>query len=88
MKTHTDPSCENYEALLEDYLSGELDGSERARAEKHVASCGSCRKALNAAASGNRLLEFVGTFPDRAPARPGICAYGHGSHQAGTGDGG
>ena len=31
MKIHTGSACENYEALLEDYLSGELDGSERVR---------------------------------------------------------
>lgn len=68
MEMHRDPACENYEALLEDYLSRELDGSERARAEKHLASCGGCRRALSEATSGNRLLEFVGRFPDSAPA--------------------
>ena len=67
MEMHKDQACESYEALLEDYLSGELDGSERVRAEKHVASCGGCRKALNDASSGNRLLEFAGSFPDGAP---------------------
>lgn len=68
MKMHRDPACENYEALLEDYLSGELDGSERASAERHLASCDRCTSALSDARSGNRLLEFAGAFSGSVPA--------------------
>jgi predicted anti-sigma-YlaC factor YlaD len=67
MRMQKDQACENYEALLEDYLSGELDGAERARAERHVIACRGCRSALSEATSGNRLFEFVGRFSDSAP---------------------
>lgn len=67
MEEHRDPACENYEALLEDYLSGELDTAEAARVESHAASCAGCRSAVNYSASGSRLLQFVGRLPDRAP---------------------
>jgi len=63
-----DEACERYEALLEDYLSGELDGAERARAERHVAACSGCGSALSEATSGNRIFEFVGRFSDGPPA--------------------
>jgi len=56
---HRDPACEKYEALLEDYVSGELAAAEVARAEKHVDSCTNCRTALDEATSGSRLLRFA-----------------------------
>jgi predicted anti-sigma-YlaC factor YlaD len=68
METYRDPACEGYEALLEDYLSGDLDGSDRARVERHLAVCVGCKQALDNATSGNRLLESVCRFSDRAPA--------------------
>jgi predicted anti-sigma-YlaC factor YlaD len=66
MKILTGSACENYEVLLEDYLSGELDGSERVRVENHLASCNACRSAMDDATCGNRLLEYVGHFPGSA----------------------
>jgi predicted anti-sigma-YlaC factor YlaD len=67
MEDHRNLACENYEALLEDYLSGELDTAEAARVESHIVSCSGCRSATNEAASGSRLMKFVGYSPDWTP---------------------
>ena len=32
---------------LDDFADGMLDGAERSRAERHLASCERCRRALN-----------------------------------------
>jgi anti-sigma-K factor RskA len=68
---HRDPACEKYEALLEDYVAGELASAEVARAEKHVASCHGCRNALDEATSGSRLLRFAAPLIDGTPD-PGL----------------
>ncbi|HTR46782.1 MAG TPA: zf-HC2 domain-containing protein [Verrucomicrobiae bacterium] len=49
-------ACEQYEALLEDYLSGDLSDVDARRAAEHWQTCAGCRAALQHVAASVRLL--------------------------------
>jgi anti-sigma factor RsiW len=48
--------CTQYEALLEDYLSGELAPVERERIETHLHACAGCSEAVRYGQVAQRLL--------------------------------
>lgn len=60
-------ACERYEALLEDYLNGELSGADARSAADHWQNCAGCRSALQHAAASARLLRAAGPSPDPGP---------------------
>ncbi|HXW16988.1 MAG TPA: zf-HC2 domain-containing protein [Candidatus Acidoferrales bacterium] len=51
-----DNVCTKYEALLEDYISGELAPVERERVETHLHACAGCSEAVRFGQLGQRLL--------------------------------
>lgn len=60
-------ACERYEALLEDYLSGELSGAAARSAAEHWQNCAACRAALQHAVASVRLLRAVEPSADPGP---------------------
>ncbi|HKV03523.1 MAG TPA: zf-HC2 domain-containing protein [Candidatus Acidoferrales bacterium] len=60
-------ACRKYEALLEDYLSGELTAADAKRAAEHWKNCAACREALEQAAASARLLRAGVPTPDAGP---------------------
>jgi len=60
-------ACERYEALLEDYLTGELSGADARLAADHWQNCAGCRTALQQAAASSRLLKAFEATPDPGP---------------------
>ncbi len=60
-------ACERYEALLEDYLSGELSGEDARVASEHWQNCAACRDALQNAAASSRLLRAAEPSRDPGP---------------------
>ncbi len=61
-------ACTKFEALLEDYLDGELSVGDAKLAEHHWQSCAACRGALDQAASSVRLLRLAGPSDGPGPA--------------------
>jgi anti-sigma-K factor RskA len=60
-------ACEQYEALLEDYLNGELSGADAKTAAEHWRACAGCQAALQNAAAGLRLLRAAEPSADPGP---------------------
>ena len=60
-------ACRQYEALLEDYLNGNLDSVCAASADRHLAVCGYCRNAFQDARNGAQLFRAAEPFLERAP---------------------
>jgi len=60
-------ACEGYEALLEDYLNGELSGADARVASEHWQNCAACRDALQNAAASLRLLRTAEPSADPGP---------------------
>jgi predicted anti-sigma-YlaC factor YlaD len=60
-------ACPEYEALLEDYLDGELQGSAAKGAAEHWKSCAGCREALEQATEASRWLRAAASPPDIGP---------------------
>jgi anti-sigma-K factor RskA len=60
-------ACEKYEALLEDYLNGELSGADARSAAEHWENCAGCRAALQHAAASVRLLRAAEPSADPGP---------------------
>jgi anti-sigma factor RsiW len=60
-------ACPEFEALLEDHLSGELGGPEAAELSGHLKSCAGCRTALDLAAPTARFFAAVDPTPDPGP---------------------
>jgi len=60
-------ACEQYEALLEDYLNGELSAADAKVAAEHWQSCAGCRAALQHAAASLRLLRAAESSADPGP---------------------
>ncbi len=52
----TKPACRGFEALLEDYLNGELAAAVAKRAAEHLKTCSACEAAFERSAAGARLL--------------------------------
>lgn len=70
MATDTDfgiTVCAKFEALLEDYLDGELSIGDAKLAEQHWQNCAACRGALEQAASSVRLLRLAGPSDGPGP---------------------
>ncbi|HXY77246.1 MAG TPA: zf-HC2 domain-containing protein [Candidatus Acidoferrales bacterium] len=60
-------ACERYEALLEDYLNGELSGADARVASEHWQNCAACGDALQNAAASLRLLHAAEPSADPGP---------------------
>lgn len=59
MSTDTDfrnTACPEYEALLEDYVNGELDSAAAKSAADHWKTCAGCRESLEQATAASRWL--------------------------------
>jgi len=63
----TSAACEKYEALLEDYLNGDLSAADAKTAAEHWQNCAGCRAALQHAAASLRLLRVAGPTADPGP---------------------
>jgi len=68
----TDPEvehaqCERHEALLEDYLNGELSAADAKTSLDHLDTCSACHAALQRAATSTRLLRLAEPWPDPGP---------------------
>jgi anti-sigma factor RsiW len=61
-------ACCEYEAKLEDYLSGQLSSSDAKQVAEHLEVCGACSAALEDATASARLLSLVDATPDPGPA--------------------
>jgi anti-sigma factor RsiW len=61
-------ACSEYEAKLEDYLSGQLFGGDAKQLAEHLEHCSACTAALADATAGARLLRFVDATADPGPA--------------------
>jgi anti-sigma-K factor RskA len=60
-------ACPEYEALLEDYLNGELEGAAALSAAEHWKNCAGCRAALERAAAASRWLRAAALPPKPRP---------------------
>jgi len=60
-------ACEKYEALLEDYLSGELGSTDARAVAEHCQHCAGCRDALKMGAESARLLHAAPSSDDPGP---------------------
>ena len=60
-------ACPEYEARLEDYLSGQLSGAEAREVSEHLRTCPLCSSALAAAQAGARLLRLADATGDAGP---------------------
>lgn len=68
----TDPEighadCERHEALLEDFLTGELTAADAQPTIEHLQKCSNCRSALDQAVMGARLLRSAEPSADPGP---------------------
>lgn len=61
-------ACPDYEAMLEDFLSGELSGTDKRAVAEHIKTCASCKAALDEAEMSSRLLRLMEASPDPGPA--------------------
>ncbi len=60
-------ACPEFEALLEDQLTGDLSGAEAKKLEEHLKNCAGCSAALEKAAPSVQLLRTVQPSPDLGP---------------------
>src|SRR5277367_3251947 len=60
-------ACRDYEALLEDSISGEIGGADALRLSDHLKGCAGCREAREEAALSPRLLRLVEATADPGP---------------------
>jgi hypothetical protein len=60
-------ACTEYEALLEDSVSGDLGGEDGARLAQHLKICAGCRAALESVAPCARLLRMGDPIADPGP---------------------
>jgi anti-sigma factor RsiW len=61
-------ACRQYEAKLEDYLSGQLSGADAKQVTEHLKGCGTCSAALEDARASVQLLRVMDSTPD-----PGVA---------------
>jgi predicted anti-sigma-YlaC factor YlaD len=68
MKTRfNQAACQEFEALLEDHLTGDLSGADAKKLAEHLESCAACSAALEQAAPSVQLLRTV--QPSADPGR-------------------
>ena len=60
-------ACSEYEALLEDSVSGEIGGADAVRLSDHLKDCAGCREALDNAAVSSRILRLAEATADPGP---------------------
>jgi anti-sigma factor RsiW len=60
-------ACLKYEAVLEDYLEGQLNASDSKNLGAHLAACAGCRDALALAEDSVRLLRVAEPVPSPGP---------------------
>lgn len=61
-------ACAQYEAMLEDFVNGELVGADARILAEHFKDCGGCRSAFQDASACARLLRVADPTPDPGPA--------------------
>jgi anti-sigma factor RsiW len=61
-------ACTGYEAKLEDYLGGQLFGTDAKQVAEHLKRCTGCNAALEDARASVRLLHVMDSTPDPGPA--------------------
>jgi anti-sigma factor RsiW len=68
MEARSNPvACSEFEALLEDHLTGELNGADAKRLAEHLETCVACSAALDHAAPSVELLRAVPPSADPGP---------------------
>ena len=60
-------ACPEYEALLEDSISGEIGGTDAIRLSEHLKTCAGCREAREHVALTPRLLHLAEATADPGP---------------------
>jgi predicted anti-sigma-YlaC factor YlaD len=60
-------ACSDYEAFLEDYLEGSLEGSGARKLTEHLKTCAGCSQALLDASAASQWLHQVQATPDPGP---------------------
>ncbi|MFZ0521047.1 MAG: zf-HC2 domain-containing protein [Candidatus Acidiferrales bacterium] len=60
-------ACQEYEAVLEDHVNGDLGGPEAAALSEHLKTCSGCRAALDEAVLSARLLRVAEPAADPGP---------------------
>ena len=60
-------ACSEFEALLEDHLTGDLSGADAKKLAEHLESCAACSSALEQAAPSVELLRTVPATADPGP---------------------
>jgi len=60
-------ACPDYEALLEDSISGEIGGTDAIRLSEHLKTCAACRDARQHVALTPRLLHLAEATADPGP---------------------
>jgi anti-sigma factor RsiW len=66
-RKYESPACMEYEALLEDSVSGEIGGSDAVRLSEHLKSCPGCLEAREHVAPSSRLLRLAEASADHGP---------------------
>jgi len=61
-------ACPEYEAVLEDYLSGALENGASRKVAEHLKSCAGCSRALEGAAAVSEMLRGAERVPDPGPS--------------------
>jgi anti-sigma factor RsiW len=61
-------ACSQFETKLEDYLSGQLSGTDAMQVAEHLRICSACSAALEDATAGARLLRMMEPTADPGPA--------------------
>ncbi len=60
-------ACSEYEAKLEDYLSGQLSGADANEVAEHLKTCGACRAAFEEARASVAFLRLAEPSPHPDP---------------------
>jgi anti-sigma factor RsiW len=61
------PACSEFEALLEDHVTGDLGNADAAKLADHLESCVACTSALENAVASVDLLRTLSPAPDPGP---------------------
>ena len=61
------PACLEFEALLEDHLTGDLSNADAAKLAEHLENCAACTSALEYVAPSVQLLRTLSPAADPGP---------------------